>query len=483
MNLKKYYICTTLMALLVSPAIVGVGGVLALFSMGIGALLALAAVVLVWVLYLKRAARREMLPANLSQALLPIFISFAYYMLVWLLLFGISGYSYDVMNRSIGLIMLLTLPYLGATFILGFVGMWVAFPIMYGVVTLLMLIPTLIVCRGRKVAFDKGMWVGITLMVCLVGTAAFQFHARSLRFIGAAAGDVQLVGEEVNMQRYRPFPSNNYLVEMPWEPAIVFTENFPRLDGATAAYPVFAAMAQALFEGLDAQTVSQYVSVSQTDRAYERLINGEIDIFFGAQPSGQHIAEAQAKGIEFTMTPIAREAFVFFVHRDNPVNSLTLTEIQDIYRRRITNWRQVGGQNERILAFQRPENSGSQTMMLAAVMGDIPIMRPLQHERISGMGGVIANVATYRNYSSAIGYSFRYFVTGMRPHDDIKLLAIDGVAPTPENIRNGTYPLTMNVYAVTAGTTNENAAKLIDWILSDQGQAFIELCGIVSIGD
>ena len=116
-------------------------------------------------------------------------------------------------------------------------------------------------------------------------------------------------------------------------------------------------------------------------------------------------------------------------------------------------------------------------------MRDRPIARPFYEERMVFMGGIVVGVAQYRNYSSAIGYSFRYFVTGMHPHEDIKLLAVDGIAPTPENIRNNTYPFTINVYAVTAGTTNENTQELIDWILSEQGQAFIELCGIVPIID
>lgn len=114
-------------------------------------------------------------------------------------------------------------------------------------------------------------------------------------------------------------------------------------------------------------------------------------------------------------------------------------------------------------------------------MDGLPMTQPLHEEWTGGMGYMVDGVAEYRNYSSAIGYSFRYFVTGMRPHDGIRILAINGIAPTLENIQSGLYPFTVNVYAVTAGTINENAQKLIDWILSEQGQAFIELCGVVPI--
>ncbi|MCL2225421.1 MAG: substrate-binding domain-containing protein [Defluviitaleaceae bacterium] len=473
---------TTLMALIVMPAIVGIGGVVGIFSMGIGILVSFAVAAFVWARYIKRQAKRDTLPQNMAQVLLPVFISYGYYMLVWVVLFGFAGYSYDVMtNQLFGVLLVMTLPYFGASVVFAFFGFWWMFPIMYSITMLVMLVPSLVICRGMKPILSKRVLMFGGVAVVIVGVAAFQFYARGLRFVGRQGSDVQVVQESINLRRYAPFAEGNYLVEMPWEPTIIFTENFPRLDGATAAYPVFAAVAQALFAGLDERTVRQYVSVSQTDAAYRRLINGEIDIFFGAQPSPQQVAAARARGVEFSMTPIAREAFVFFVHRDNPVDSLTISQIQRIYQRRLTNWRRVGGRNERILPFQRPQDSGSQTVMEAVVMGGLPMAQPLQHEWVGGMGEAVARVAVYRNYSSAIGYSFRYFVTGMRPHDDIKILAVDGIAPTPENIRNGTYPFTVNVYAVTAGTTNENAHKLIDWLLSPQGQNFIELCGVVSV--
>jgi phosphate transport system substrate-binding protein len=230
------------------------------------------------------------------------------------------------------------------------------------------------------------------------------------------------------------------------------------------------------------------VTCSSTSRAYQLLINGgndvsgEIDIFFGAQPSQQQKDAAKEKGVELTLTPIAKEAFVFFVHKDNPVNSLTLEQIQDIYQKEITNWKMVGGKAEKIIPFQRPDNSGSQTIMLARVMGDKPLPPPLREEYAAGMGGVINRVAAYRNYSSSIGYSFRFYATGMKPNENIKLLAINGIEPSVENIRNGSYPFTVDVYAVTAGSSNENTPKLIQWILSEQGQDFITQCGYVRSG-
>ena len=98
------------------------------------------------------------------------------------------------------------------------------------------------------------------------------------------------------------------------------------------------------------------------------------------------------------------------------------------------------------------------------------------------MGGIIERVADYRNKSGSIGFSFRYYVEGIIKNPDIKLIAIDGVAPTVENIRSGLYPIVTPVYAVTyEGNPNPNVDRLVDWVLSEEGQAIIEETGYVGV--
>lgn len=99
----------------------------------------------------------------------------------------------------------------------------------------------------------------------------------------------------------------------------------------------------------------------------------------------------------------------------------------------------------------------------------------------TGMGGIIHEVSQYRNYKNAIGYTFRYYSTEMVGNNEIQLLSIDGVEPTKENIRNGTYPLISEFYAVTAGTDNPNVKQFIDWIVSPEGQALVEKVGYVPV--
>lgn len=186
------------------------------------------------------------------------------------------------------------------------------------------------------------------------------------------------------------------------------------------------------------------------------------------------------EGLTFDMTPIGREAFVFFVNHKNSVENLSLEQLKQIYAGEIMNWHEVGGENAAIRAFQRPADSGSQTA-LERMMGDTPIMEAPAENVATGMGGIIHEVSQYRNYKNAIGYTFRFYSTEMVNNHEIKLLSIDGIAPTKENIRQGTYPLVSEFYAVTAGTANPNVKKFIDWIVSDEGQALVEKVGYVRV--
>lgn len=96
------------------------------------------------------------------------------------------------------------------------------------------------------------------------------------------------------------------------------------------------------------------------------------------------------------------------------------------------------------------------------------------------MGGLVRRVANYQNVTNALGYSFRYYASQMDNNERLRLLAINGVAPTVETIRNGSYPFTVDVYMVTTDKSSANTQALIDWFLSPQGQKLVEDVGYVT---
>ena len=296
---------------------------------------------------------------------------------------------------------------------------------------------------------------------------------------------------EVLLWQYRPFAEDTKAVSLdePSELQFEYPAGFQlKMDGAIALYPVYAAFVQAVYVNSEDRPTYEGAACTNTVNAYDRLIKRDADVIFAAAPSADQLDQAARAGMELHLTPIGREAFVFFVNSKNPVEGLTVEEIQRIYTGEITNWREVGGKNQSIRPFQRAANSGSQSA-LERLMDGLPLMEPEKEDRVSAMDGIIRQVADYRNFSNALGFSFRFYATEMVSDGDIRLLAVNGAPPTKETIRDGSYPLTSEFYAVTASPVgmpapesyNKDLGAFLDWILSEQGQEIIEKTGYVSL--
>jgi phosphate transport system substrate-binding protein len=338
---------------------------------------------------------------------------------------------------------------------------------------------------------SKFKLISLVIFIVFLISAAFLATYQTRRGLDKNTPGVDL---NIDLWEYEPFYGGK-TATLAGESSLQFTDNLPRLDGATALFPVYAAFAQAVYpkSALTAEANNyapknthhhpdRLVRCTTTANAYENLINDEVDIIFVAGISDAHKQLAQAKGVELEFTPIGRDAFVFFVNSSNPADSLTTEQIRDIYSGKTTNWRDLGWENRRIIAYQRDANSGSQTA-LENMMDGTPIMDAPRNRTRSTMGDII-EVISHRNHANAIGYSFLYFTTEMVQSQEIKLLEIDGVAPTRRNIINGSYPQAGEFFAVTtkeASEQNPNIKLFIDWILGEQGQYLIEKTGYTTI--
>ncbi len=209
-------------------------------------------------------------------------------------------------------------------------------------------------------------------------------------------------------------------------------------------------------------------------------MKGKRDLIFALAPSKKQMEDASAAGIEYELTPFCKDAFVFYVNAKNPIDNLTTDQIKGIYSGKITNWKEVcSAVDEKIIAFQRNEGSGSQTT-LQKLMGDTPIMAPLKEDRVGGMGEIINDTANYRNYNAAIGFSFRYYATDLLENKQVKLLSIDGVQPTVQHIRNRSYPFVATAYMVTARPRSDNVRKIVEFMCSPTGQDLVEKTGYIA---
>lgn len=316
----------------------------------------------------------------------------------------------------------------------------------------------------KKLAKQLGVIALIIALFIGLDTGIYQLFIK--RVISHHSPGMQKMSVEVG--NYVPFTgSANVFSE---DGAKKLEGDIPVIDGAAALLPVYAGFVQSIYpedsvifngEDYDANSAMHYTN---TRGAYKDIVDGNADIIICAQPSDEQLAYAKEKGVELELVPIGSDAFVFIVNANNPVSDITIDQIKGIYSGKITNWRELGGKNVPIAAMRRNKNSGSQTA-LEKIMGDTPI-KP-DYTALFG---------------SPIGFSFRYYVTGMLAEGGVKILTINGVAPTTETIADGTYPVSGNLYAVyRKGETNENVYKAVDFMLSPEGQKIVEKSGYIPI--
>lgn len=259
-------------------------------------------------------------------------------------------------------------------------------------------------------------------------------------------------------------------------------DEYPKVDGSTVTIPLSEAVAASI-TNQTVEAIRPYILHNKTHQAYVNLIEKTADLIFVTGPSQEELELAKEANVELERVPIVSEGFVFLTHKDNPVESLSVSEVQDIYMGKITNWKEVGGEDLPIVAFQRPVNSGSQTGFLDLVMkGKTPMEAPTE-KVIAEMGTLVDAVANFDQSTAAIGYSYYYYVTDMWVNDNVKLIEIDDVYPNQESISEGTYPFTTAYYAVFRKDSpqDSNVRKVVDFILSKAGQTLMEENGYVKV--
>ncbi|MBE6609812.1 MAG: phosphate ABC transporter substrate-binding protein, PhoT family [Ruminococcaceae bacterium] len=325
------------------------------------------------------------------------------------------------------------------------------------------------------------LWKQIVAIISVIALfAAFNlsmYMLLTVRLSNNFSGATQ--AQMVDVRSYLPHEEGSDLPKL--NASLKLTDDLPVLDGAAALVPVYAALIDNLYpegcvtyeggefsddnfygENFAADSAMQY---KNTVRGYKAIVDGETDILFCAAPSEEQKKYAEDKGVELVYVPIGLEGFVFFVNEKNPVDDLTVEQIRKIYSAEYKNWSDVGGANRVINPVTRLKGSGSQTAF-EAFMGD--------HE--------IGKKSPLAITGASIGFSFRYYMEGIVENDAVKMLSLNGVYPSAENIKNRSYPIVAQFYAIyRADNDNENIPLLIDWILSEEGQELIEKTGYVRI--
>ena len=257
-------------------------------------------------------------------------------------------------------------------------------------------------------------------------------------------------------------------------------DTYPRVDGSTATLPLSEAVFMAA-TGESAEVAAENVVHTKTTNSYNRLYNGEVDLLIVYEPAESIVERMKTEPLE--IKPIGLDALVFLANTANPLNSLTMEQLVNIYSGKTSNWAEVGGLDKELLAFQRPVGSGSQTLMQKLVMGDVAMTDGDNVFRYSTMSDILEGMLSYNNEDNTLGYSVFYYANNMYFEKDLKLMGVDGVLPSTQTIYDGSYKLTNAFYAVVRPDepADSNARKIFDWLTSEAGQQLVLDLGYVPV--
>ena len=176
--------------------------------------------------------------------------------------------------------------------------------------------------------------------------------------------------------------------------------------------------------------------------------------------------------------PIAQDGLAIIVHPSNPIQQLSLQEIQEIFAGNgITRWSQVGGRDMPIHMITREEGSGTREAFMNLVMHNVRISRKALTQESNG-----AVRELIRNDPASIGYMSLGLVMGEAKILGLNgILAVEGIVPNHETVSSGQYPLVRPFLFVMKGKPNPRAQAFIDFVISDPGQTMLELEGLVRV--
>jgi len=245
------------------------------------------------------------------------------------------------------------------------------------------------------------------------------------------------------------------------------------VSGSTSVLPPAQVLSEKYMEKHDA-IISVKGGGSGTGIA--ELIDSTNDIAMSSRKiKDSEIANAKAKGIESVEYEIAKDGISIVVNPSNPVNNLTLEQLQKIYSGEIKNWNEVGGEDSEIAVIARDSSSGTQEFFKEAVMGNVEFRSDLITQ--SATGAVTQEVALNKKAIGFIGAAYQ--------NNDIKTLGINTgsavIMPTEENILSETYPLSRALYLYTSQNPKPAATEFITYVLSTEGQRIIRETGYAPI--
>ena len=161
---------------------------------------------------------------------------------------------------------------------------------------------------------------------------------------------------------------------------------------------------------------------------------------------------------------------------DNPVDNLSTEQLRDIYAGKITNWKEVGGEDLKIQVINRDEASGTREAFRTIVMDGTPFDR--RSAVLSGTGQVRDVVSRSRG---AIGYISLGFVDSLNAKTSVKAVSVNHVEASEKTVASGGYPISRDLYFFVKGAPSQQAQDYIDYVTSEKMDKQIREAGFIPV--
>ena len=253
-----------------------------------------------------------------------------------------------------------------------------------------------------------------------------------------------------------------------------------RVSGSTTVNPVAADAAEELRkDGLQVTVDTQGGSAG----GIAQLGAGQIDVAMSSKDIGQD-DRRMFPGVDFRATSIGGDAVGIVVRRevfDGGVRSLTREQVRALFEGRLGNWRVVGGPDLPVFVFDKEPGRGTREVLDSYLYGkDAKAPPPPGSRRYAVVGG---NEETRAKLLSTPGSVAPLSVAFAAGHKELATVAVDGVEPASDRVRDGTYPLSRPLYLITDGPPEGNAKRFVDYVVSEAGQALVGKHGFLTLAE
>jgi phosphate transport system substrate-binding protein len=242
------------------------------------------------------------------------------------------------------------------------------------------------------------------------------------------------------------------------------------IKGSTTVLPI----SQAALEAYTKINKGVQISLSGggSGEGIKALIDKSTDIGNSSREiKKEEITLAESKGVKPVAHVVAHDALIPVVNPKNKVKGLSTDQLSQIYQGKITNWKEVGGDDLKIIVISRDSSSGTFESWDHFVMKKAKVTPRAQ--MLASNGAVFTAVS---NNKYAIGYLGMGYVK-----KGVKALEVDGVVATPESALSKQYPFSRELYMYTNGEPTGETAKFIAFLKSPEGQKMVAKEGFVPL--